>query len=453
VGLEVKVGKKSYSLIARYFEEKKKIEHEDVKKIAKRIGLNNAYVKVIKSNGEVEYLTVNKYPYSLDDVLEVEINSYNEAGVEYLMDFYKQIYKNRMKGIKVEYIGFLMDGIFKNRNERNVNDDNESDLDEILNTITPDNRNYEENEEYVDISELGLDGIARSISAGYDYDKFIDVVEKMLRKENYEEIEMRVPESFMVIGCGGIGSWVSYILASIGANNLYLVDGDNVEISNVGRTIYDLNDVNDCKVVAISRKIELIRPDINLKKLAVSFNFRTFEETAHNLLCDKFYKSKGSPLIMIDCRDSNEITNNNEEMKYFKEKFKEYNVVYYRVRYDGHNITIQRGFEDYTMMTVDDGVIRGYTQGSSIFGAMFSALLITYLVILDYTFIRTIIDDVFYNTMADKIDDTIRFSYVYEILPKFVVNFNISTIFEKICGSWIYNLNKEVLENDEEEEE
>lgn len=43
---------------------------------------------------------------------------------------------------------------------------------------------------------------------------------------------------YHIIGCGGIGSWIAFFLAKAGCTNLYLWDGDNVEVSNLHRTPY-----------------------------------------------------------------------------------------------------------------------------------------------------------------------------------------------------------------------
>lgn len=53
----------------------------------------------------------------------------------------------------------------------------------------------------------------------------------------------------VVVGAGGMGSWVIYQLLCLGIGNLFIIDGDEVELSNLNRAIlYTPNDVGRPKV-------------------------------------------------------------------------------------------------------------------------------------------------------------------------------------------------------------
>jgi hypothetical protein len=59
----------------------------------------------------------------------------------------------------------------------------------------------------------------------------------------------------MVVGLGGVGSWVALDLALVGVPRLVLVDPDVVEASNLNRTPFKLKHVDMAKVKAV---LELI---------------------------------------------------------------------------------------------------------------------------------------------------------------------------------------------------
>lgn len=62
------------------------------------------------------------------------------------------------------------------------------------------------------------------------------------------------PEKVLVGGCGGIGSWTTYFLASSGLD-VFVVDNDIVEPHNLGGQMFDINQVGKLKVDAINDKI------------------------------------------------------------------------------------------------------------------------------------------------------------------------------------------------------
>lgn len=58
-----------------------------------------------------------------------------------------------------------------------------------------------------------------------------------------------------VLGCGGLGSQVAWILARLGVGKLILYDFDVVEASNLNRQNYSVSDIGKKKVQATAEKI------------------------------------------------------------------------------------------------------------------------------------------------------------------------------------------------------
>jgi len=69
-----------------------------------------------------------------------------------------------------------------------------------------------------------------------------------------------------IAGCGGLGSNVAVSLARAGVGNLILADFDIVELSNLNRQHFFLQDVGKKKVNALSKYLKKINPEINIKK-------------------------------------------------------------------------------------------------------------------------------------------------------------------------------------------
>ena len=72
---------------------------------------------------------------------------------------------------------------------------------------------------------------------------------------------MRKP--VVVVGCGGLGSWTSLIMAKSGWREFVLVDPDVVEEKNLQNQAYFPEDVGLPKVVALKRKLESLGARVN----------------------------------------------------------------------------------------------------------------------------------------------------------------------------------------------
>ncbi|MFO7896334.1 MAG: sulfur carrier protein ThiS adenylyltransferase ThiF [Candidatus Cloacimonadales bacterium] len=68
-----------------------------------------------------------------------------------------------------------------------------------------------------------------------------------------------------IAGCGGLGSNIAIALARSGVGNMILVDYDLVELSNLNRQYFFLQDVGELKALALANHIKKINPRINLE--------------------------------------------------------------------------------------------------------------------------------------------------------------------------------------------
>lgn len=71
--------------------------------------------------------------------------------------------------------------------------------------------------------------------------------------------------NILVIGIGGVGSWVAEALARTGLSTIALMDMDEVCLSNVNRQIHALTDnVGQSKIAVMGERLKQINPDINI---------------------------------------------------------------------------------------------------------------------------------------------------------------------------------------------
>ena len=85
-----------------------------------------------------------------------------------------------------------------------------------------------------------------------------------------------------IAGCGGLGSNAAIALARTGIMNFVIVDYDKVEVSNLNRQQYSLNDVDKFKVDSLERILKSINPYIEIEKHRIKLNginvYKVFEK-------------------------------------------------------------------------------------------------------------------------------------------------------------------------------
>ena len=89
------------------------------------------------------------------------------------------------------------------------------------------------------------------------------------------DLRLKVPKRVVVVGVGGVGSWVAYFFAKMGVEEVILVDHDTIEESNLNRTPFKYWQIGAPKVTSLAQVIVEERPDCNV----MVFNKRWEEMT------------------------------------------------------------------------------------------------------------------------------------------------------------------------------
>ena len=71
-------------------------------------------------------------------------------------------------------------------------------------------------------------------------------------------------QTVLVVGCGGIGSWLGYLLGLAGVQRLHLFDGDRIEEHNLSRLPFTPKDIGRYKSEALADLISRSRPGVEV---------------------------------------------------------------------------------------------------------------------------------------------------------------------------------------------
>ncbi len=90
--------------------------------------------------------------------------------------------------------------------------------------------------------------------------------------------QARMRDMKIVFGGLGLGSVIAECALRLGFENLHLIDGDIVEVSNLNRQNYTMNDVGKPKCVALYERLKQINPNANISYSNVFLNEENMAE-------------------------------------------------------------------------------------------------------------------------------------------------------------------------------
>ena len=109
-----------------------------------------------------------------------------------------------------------------------------------------------------------------------------------------------------VIGLGGLGSNIAILLTRMGISHLHLIDFDKVDVSNLHRQQYFLEQVGLCKTEALASTLRKINPYINLKLSCVKIDEHNLAELLKDeaIICEAVDKAETKALLVNEVLES-----------------------------------------------------------------------------------------------------------------------------------------------------
>jgi len=78
------------------------------------------------------------------------------------------------------------------------------------------------------------------------------------------ERQEKIKNTKILFGGVGLGSLIAETALRLGFENFTFIDGDHVELSNLNRQNYTMEDINSPKVEAISKRLKSINPEVKI---------------------------------------------------------------------------------------------------------------------------------------------------------------------------------------------
>ena len=96
---------------------------------------------------------------------------------------------------------------------------------------------------------------------------------RITRLIGQDGLEKLIGKSVLIVGIGGVGGYVSEMLARCGIGRVGIMDFDVVDISNINRQIIALNsNIGECKTDVMKARILDINPDCEVVAINSRFN-------------------------------------------------------------------------------------------------------------------------------------------------------------------------------------
>ena len=103
-----------------------------------------------------------------------------------------------------------------------------------------------------------------------------------------------------IAGLGGLGSNIAVSLTRAGVGELFLVDFDRVDISNLNRQQYDTEDLGRLKTEALRDRLLKINPYMTIKHKTVRVTSENAAEIfgSYSIVCEAFDKAENKAMLI-----------------------------------------------------------------------------------------------------------------------------------------------------------
>lgn len=111
----------------------------------------------------------------------------------------------------------------------------------------------------------------------------------------------------LIVGIGGVGTWIAEALARAGIGHLGFMDGDDVCITNTNRQIHAVSDtIGQAKVEAMAARARAIYPEIAVEAIAgflTPANLDVLDPARWDVVVDAIDAVPAKCLLLATCRE------------------------------------------------------------------------------------------------------------------------------------------------------
>lgn len=150
--------------------------------------------------------------------------------------------------------------------------------------------------------------------------------------QRHEGLDIERDQTVIVVGCGGIGSWLGYFLALAGVRTLHLFDGDKIEEHNLSRLPFTPKDIGRFKSEALADLISRSRPGVEVQAHAhfdAEFDDSVLRQADWVVVSTDSHKSR----VMVH----KAVQAVNAKVDYFRHAFALHTTKYLECGADGHS--------------------------------------------------------------------------------------------------------------------
>lgn len=138
--------------------------------------------------------------------------------------------------------------------------------------------------------------------------EFDAVKDERFSPQIYERLKIA---KVAIAGLGGLGSHIAVMLARSGVGHLHLVDFDRVDLGNLNRQVYTVDELGMPKTEGLKRILLKINPYINVSYENIKVDNENIKQlfTGFNIVCEAFDNPSAKAMIVSELlsRDSETI--------------------------------------------------------------------------------------------------------------------------------------------------
>lgn len=115
-----------------------------------------------------------------------------------------------------------------------------------------------------------------------------------------QQVEQLQKAHVAIVGCGGLGSNIAMELTRTGIGTLHLIDFDKVDLSNLNRQAYFLEDVGSYKIDALAKYLKRINPYLQLQltyEPITEYNYQKLLQKA-DFICEALDKPETKAMLV-----------------------------------------------------------------------------------------------------------------------------------------------------------